>query len=404
MNLEALQSAIRDQKLDGWLFYDHHHRDPIAYRILGLDPTSFVSRRWFYFIPATGEPRKLVHRIESGKLDALPGSKLEYSSWQELEANLATLLTSSTTVAMQYSPRNAIMYVAMVDAGTVELIRDMGKDVRTSADLVSIFEAVLTDAQIATHFEAQQRLDRVLRAGFDRIGEFCRHGGGTDEFSTVEFLLEGIAREGLFTDHGPNCSVGPNSADSHYEPTREASKPIRTGDFVLIDIWAKLAAPGNPKEADPAAVWYDITWTGVVGREPNPLELEVFNAVRDARDATIRTIEAAYAAGEPIAGWQADDASRAVITAAGYGPYFTHRTGHNIAVELHGNGAHLDNLETHDERLLLPNTCFSVEPGIYLPGKFGVRNEVNMITRSACGPEPAKAMVTGPRQNELLRL
>jgi Xaa-Pro dipeptidase len=305
---------------------------------------------------------------------------------------------------MQYSPRNAIMYVAMVDAGTVELIRDMGKDVRTSADLVSIFEAVLTDAQIATHFEAQQRLDRVLRAGFDRIGEFCRHGGGTDEFSTVEFLLEGIAREGLFTDHGPNCSVGPNSADSHYEPTREASKPIRTGDFVLIDIWAKLAAPGNPKEADPAAVWYDITWTGVVGREPNPLELEVFNAVRDARDATIRTIEAAYAAGEPIAGWQADDASRAVITAAGYGPYFTHRTGHNIAVELHGNGAHLDNLETHDERLLLPNTCFSVEPGIYLPGKFGVRNEVNMITRSACGPEPAKAMVTGPRQNELLRL
>jgi Xaa-Pro dipeptidase len=391
MDLDAIQSALRDHKLDGWLFYDHHHRDPIAYRILALDENSFVSRRWFYFIPATGEPRKLVHRIESGKLDTLPGAKREYSSWQELERELAAMTEGATRIAMQYSPRNAIMYVSMVDAGTVELLRSMKKEIVSSADLVSLFEAVLTEAQIATHFAAQQKLDEVLRAGWQRIAEATRNGGSTDEYSIVEFLQQDIARAGLFTDHGPNCSAGPNSADSHYEPTRESSRPIRAGDFVLIDIWAKLAN-------NPDAIWYDITWTAVVGRPPTPRETEVFNTVRNARDAAIATIQNAYANNQPIAGWQADDAARNVIRAAGFRDFFTHRTGHNIAVSLHGNGAHLDNLETHDERLLLPNTCFSVEPGIYFPGEFGVRNEVNMITR------PGQAIVTGPMQNELLRL
>src|SRR5579875_3298703 len=197
MHLDTIQRALRDHNLDGWLFYDHHHRDPIAYRILSLDEQMFVSRRWFYFVPAQGEPRKLVHRIEAGKLDSLPGEKTEYSSWQELEQKLEVLLAGAATVAMQYSPRNAIMYVSMVDAGTVELVRGFGKDVRSSADLVSLFEAVLSEEQIATHFEAQQRLDRVLQAGFARIGELCASGRGTDEFSMVEFLLEGMRREGL---------------------------------------------------------------------------------------------------------------------------------------------------------------------------------------------------------------
>jgi len=389
--LEQIQTALRDQHLDGWLFYDHHHRDPIAYRILGLDENSFVSRRWFYFIPATGEPQKLVHRIESGKLDALPGAKHAYSSWQELETELAAMTKSATKIAMQYSPRNAIMYVSMVDAGTVELLRSFGKDIISSADLVSIFEAVLTEAQIESHFAAQRKLDEVLRAGWQLISDATKNDSHTDEFTIVEFLQQGIARAGLFTDHGPNCSAGPNSADSHYEPTRESSRTIRSGDFVLIDIWAKLAN-------DPAAVWYDITTTAVVGRAPTAREQLIFNTVRDARDAAIETIQAAYAINQPIAGWQADDAARNVIRSAGFGEFFTHRTGHNIAVSLHGNGAHLDNLETHDERLLLPNTCFSVEPGIYFPGEFGVRNEINMITR------PGKATVTGPMQNELLAL
>jgi Xaa-Pro aminopeptidase len=391
VDLNAIQSAIREQGLDGWLFYDHHHRDPIAYRILGLDPASFVSRRWFYFVPAVGEPKKLVHRIESGKLDSLSGQKQEYSSWQELEQKLEGMLIGSEKIAMQYSPRNAIMYVAMVDAGTVELLRTMGKEIVSSADLVSVFEAVLTEAQIATHFAAQAKLDEVLRAGWQFISDACAAGRGTDEFSVVQHLLQGIERAGLFTDHGPNCSAGPNSADSHYEPTRESSRPIKHGDFVLIDIWAKLAN-------DPQAIWYDITWTAVVGREPTEREQLVFATVRDARDAAIATIQKAYAANLPIAGWQADDAARNVIRTAGFADYFTHRTGHNIAVELHGNGAHLDNLETHDERLILPNTCFSVEPGLYFPGEFGVRNEVNMITR------PGSAVVTGPMQNELLRI
>ena len=397
MNLEAIQSAIRSQHFDGWLFYDHHHRDPIAYRILGLDEKSFVSRRWFYYVPATGEPRKLVHRIESGKLDSLPGEKNEYSSWQELEQMLEAMLLGSEKIAMQYSPRNAIMYVSMVDAGTVELLRGIGKDIVSSADLVSIFEAVLTEPQIATHFAAQKKLDEVLAAAWKRIGDSARSGKGTDEFSIVEFLQSGIAQAGLFTDHGPNCSAGPNSADSHYEPTRESSRPIRSGDFVLIDIWAKLAN-------DPSAIWYDITWTGVVNREPTERENLIFHTVRDARDAAIAAVQSAYADNRPIAGWQADDAARAVIRKAGFAEFFTHRTGHNIAVELHGNGAHLDNLETHDERLILLNTCFSVEPGLYFPGVFGIRSEVNMITRPRSQSEKASAVVTGPAQTELLRI
>jgi Xaa-Pro aminopeptidase len=391
MDLKAIQSSLRKHNLDGWLFYDHHHRDPIAYRILGLDEDSFVSRRWYYFVPAEGEPRKLVHRIEAGKLDTLPGSKEEYAAWQELEQKLETMLDGATNIAMQYSPRNTIMYVAMVDAGTIELVRSMGKNVVTSADLVSIFEAVLTEQQIATHFEAQRRLDGVLAAGWGYIGDSVRNGLEITEFDVVEFLNAEIEKAGLWTDHGPNCSVGPNSADSHYQATRENSLTIHKGDFVLIDIWAKVAN-------DPTAIWYDITWTGVVGREPTAREQLIFNTVREARDAAIAAVQRAYAEGRPIAGWEADDAARNVIRAAGFGEWFTHRTGHNIAVAIHGNGAHLDNLETHDERLLLPNTCFSIEPGIYFPGEFGVRSEVNMITR------PDNAVVTGPMQSELLRI
>jgi len=392
MNLAAIQSALRDQHLDGWLFYDHHYRDPLAYRILGLGEGLHVTRRWFYFIPAQGEPKKLVHRIEAGRLDSLTGSKAAYSSWQELEGKVEAMLAGQTRIAMQYSPRNAIMYVSMVDAGTIELLRSFGKEIVSSADLVSHFEAVLTDEQLATHYEAQRRLDEILAEGWKEIGRRLRSGNSAaDEYSIVEFLQQAIERASMITEHGPNVSVGPNSADSHYEPTRASSKPIHLGDFVLIDIWAKLAS-------DPKAIWYDITWTGVVDREPTEREQLVFNTVRDARDASIAVVQQAFATDTPIAGWQADDASRAVIRNAGFADYFTHRTGHNIATELHGNGAHLDNLETHDERLILPNTCFSVEPGLYFPGEFGIRNEVNMVARKG------KAEVTGRIQNELVRI
>lgn len=398
MNLSAIQSALRESKLDGWLFYDHHNRDLLAYAILGI-PGGHVTRRWYYFIPAEGEPRKLVHRIESGRLDPLPGTKAEYSSWQELEQKLDALLTGATKIAMQYSPRNAIMYISMADAGTVELVRSFKKEIVTSADLVSRFEAVLTEAQISTHYEAQRKLDRILEAGWKEIGQRVRaNSAASNEYAIVQFLQTAIEREGLITEFGPNVSAGPNSADSHYEPTAASSKPIRRGDFILIDIWARLAT-------DPAAVWYDITWTGVVDRAPTDREQLLFETVRNARDAAIAVIEKAFASGTPIAGYEADDASRAVIRQAGFADQFTHRTGHNIGTELHGNGANLDNLETHDTRLILPNTCFSVEPGIYFSSAhsgdskaFGVRSEVNMITR------PGRAEVTGPRQAELVRI
>jgi len=392
MNLAEIQRALRDQRLDGWLFYDHHNRDPLGLRILGMSAVGHVTRRWYYLVPAEGEPRKLVHRIESGRLDSLPGVKDEYSSWQELEAKLATLLEGTTKLAMQYSPRNAIMYVSMVDAGTVEVLRELGKEIVSSADLVSEFEAVLNAEQIATHYEAQKRLDPILAAGWQEMGRRVRAGeSGANEFSMVEYLAAAIEREGMVTEYGPNVSVGPNSADSHYEPSRASSRAIRRGDFVLIDIWAKMAGRAD-------AIWYDITWTGVVDREPTERELLVFNAVRDARDAAIGVVKDAFATGIPLAGWEPDEAARTSIRQAGFGDYFTHRTGHNIATELHGSGAHLDNLETHDERLILPYTCFSVEPGCYFVGEFGVRNEVNMMTR------PGGAEVTGRMQMELVRI
>ena len=391
MDLTAIQSALTAAQLDGWLFYDHHYRDPLAYRILGLPDDLHVTRRWYYYIPATGAPKKLVHRIESGRLDTLPGAKSEYSSWQELEAGIEALLTGQTKIAMQYSPRNAIMYVALVDAGTVELLRALGKEIVTSANLISQFEAVLTAEQIATHFAAGEKIDRILEAGFKEIGSLVKSGRAHEQ-AIVDFLQEGMRREGLVWDHGTNVSCGPNSADSHYEPTPERSAPIKSGDFVLIDIWARV----KDSEAQPASCYYDITWTGVVDREPTEREQHIFTTVRDARDAACSIVEKAFAANQPIAGWQADDASRAVIRKAGLADFFTHRTGHNIGNILHGSGAHLDNLETHDERWLLPNTCFSVEPGLYFPGEFGIRSEVNMIAR------PRKAEVTGRIQRELV--
>ena len=389
MDLSNIQSALREAGLDAWLFYDHHHRDPISAAILGLPDHGLVSRRWYYVIPAVGDPRKLVHRIESGKLDSLPGSKGVYSSWQELESGLDAMLGPFTRIAMQYSPNNAIMYVSMVDAGTVEFLRSLGKEILSSADLVSQFQAVLSQEQIASHFAAQSALDDILIEGFQFIGSRARSDNPATEYEMMVWFKEAMGRQGLTTDHGPNVSVNENSSDSHYEPTSESARPIRSGDFLLIDIWARKDFPGS--------CWYDITWTGVVQRDPTDHERTIFAIVRDARNAAVSAVRTAFEARQPIAGFAADDAAREVIRNAGYGEYFTHRTGHNIGVELHGNGAHLDNLETHDERRILPFTCFSVEPGIYLPD-FGIRSEVNMMTTAD------SASVTGAIQEELVRI
>jgi len=386
MNLAAIQSALRERNLDAWLFYDHHHRDPIAYHVLDLSEKLMVTRRWFYLIPAEGEPQKLVHKIEAGHLDTLPGMKRTYAARQELFEQLKQMLSLQRDIAMQYSPNNAVFTISLVDAGTVDLIRGLGKNVVSSGDLIALFEATLTDDQIKTHFAARDLIDAITAAAFREIGRRVR-SGGTHEFEIQQWIMEAFAREHLIADDPPVVAVNANSANPHYGPSSETSLPIREGDFVLLDMWAKQDVPD--------AVYYDITWTGFVGKAPSDRMQEVFRTVRDGRDAGIKLVKESVAAGKSIAGWQVDRAVRDHITRAGFGEYFVHRTGHSIGTHVHANGANMDDLEIHDERRLLPNSCFSIEPGVYLP-EFGVRSEVNMLVRSA------SAEVTGKIQSEIV--
>lgn len=386
MNLARIQSALCERNFDAWLFYDHHHRDPIAYRILGLRPELMVTRRWFYLVPAKGDPVKLVHRIEAGHLDTLPGSKRSYSSWQELQQNLQQMVKPYPGLVMQYSPQNAIPYVGLVDAGTVELLRSFGVNVLSSGDLVSEFEAVLTDEQIASHYAARDAIDRIIPEAFKVIGQRVRDGG-TNEFEIAQWILEAFRRENLLSQDTPIVGVNAHSGDPHFEPRADRSERMKEGDFVLLDVWAKT------KDRD--ACFYDITWTGFIGKNPSDRQREIFSIVRDARKLGSETVEKAFAAGRKIAGWEVDKAVRDFISSKGYGDKFVHRTGHNISSAIHGNGANIDNFETKDERQILANTCFSIEPGIYLP-EFGVRSEVNVLTR------PGKAEVTGRQQEELV--
>jgi Xaa-Pro dipeptidase len=355
--------------------------------VLGFTPASHVTRRWYYFIPAEGEPVGLAHRVESTMLDALPGEKIRYSSWTEQVDGLRRILGKARRVAMQYSPLCAIPYVAMVDAGTVELVRTLGVEVLSSAELIQHFEARWNQAALDSHLEAGRRVDRVRAAAFKMIGERTRTGGAMEEFEVKRFVLDGFAREGLITDHGPIVGVNANAANPHYEPLEGATKPIRAGDFVLIDMWAKLDQPG--------AVYYDITWTGYCGAEPPAEMRKVFGIVSGGRDRAIERVQKAVRAGEAVRGFDVDDAAREYIASQGYGEYFTHRTGHSIGQEVHGNGANMDNLETHDERRIVPWTCFSIEPGIYLKD-FGVRSEVNVFVGDG------EARVTGEIQRELV--
>ncbi len=386
MNLPAIQSALRERNIDAWLFYDHHHRDPIAYHVLGLPNSLMVTRRWYYLIPAQGEPTKLVHKIESGHLDSLPGRKLQYASWQELFEQIKALLAAHRDVAMQYSPNNLVFTVSMVDGGTIEMIRGLGKNVIGSGDLVAQFEATWNDDQIKTHFAARDAIDAITSAAFQEIGNRVRNGG-TTEFKIQQWFMEAFSRENLVTDDPPVVAVNANSSNPHYGPSAEKSEPIREGDFVLLDVWGKKNTPG--------AVYYDITWTGFIGKAPSDRMREVFGVVRDARDAGVKTVQEAIAAGRAIAGWEVDRATRGHIKKAGFGDYFIHRTGHSIGTDVHANGANMDDLEIHDERRILPNSCFSVEPGVYLP-EFGVRSEVNVLVR------PKAAEVTGKIQREIV--
>ncbi len=388
-NIQEIQKQLRASGIDGWLFYDIHQRDPIAYRVLGLGD-AHAKRRWFYLIPSRGAPRKLVHRIEAGMLDSLPGKKQAYSARQELEQGLGRLLDGAKVVAMQYSPRNENPYVGMVDAGTVELVRSKKAKVVSSADLVQKFEARWTAAQFRSHLAAGREIDRITAAAFDRAADFLRRKRRLTEYDLQQWMWDKFAEAGVTADGPAIVATGPNSANPHYEPTAKKSAVIRPGNVLLLDVWGKM-------KDDPAGVYYDITWTAFAGDRIPPAVDRIYKIVRGARDAAVQFVQNAVAEGRNIEGWQVDRACRSVIEKAGYGRWFTHRTGHNIGREVHGNGANMDDMEMHDTRSVIPQTCFSVEPGIYLP-KFGVRSEVDVYV------DDRRARVTGAVQTEMIPL
>ncbi len=387
MRLAEIQKALREEGLDGWLFFDHHHRDPLAYRVLQFTPGSMVTRRWYYFVPASGTPRGLAHKIEAETLKELPGEVRFYAGWNELGDGLREILGGARRVAMQYSPDCAVPYVSMVDAGTVEWIRGMGVEVVTSANLIQLFEARWTPLELENHLEAGRRVDRIRAEAFRLVSERLRVGERVTEWEMQQFILARFRERGLMTDHGPDVAVNANASNPHYNPTQEACSAIGRGDLVLMDMWAKLDIP--------AGVYYDITWVGYCGEQPPSRMENIFSIVREARDKAVARVQRAISAKEPLCGYQVDDAARAHIRAAGLDHYFFHRTGHSIGSEVHGTGANMDNLETHDERRIIPWTCFSIEPGIYLP-EFGIRSELNMFV----GDEGA--LVTGEVQAKLV--
>jgi Xaa-Pro dipeptidase len=389
MHIEEIQAALREEHLDGWLFFDHHQRDPLAYRILNLNATRVASRRWYYFIPADGEPKGMVHAIEAGVLDGLPGDVRKYSSWPDQLDGLHQLLVGSRKIAMQYSPNCAIPYVSLVDGGTLELVRGAGVEIVTSANLVQLFEARWSAEQLEMHLEAGRRVDRIRAEAFQTIASSLAAGRTITEWDVNRFIRAGFEKSGLITDHGPIVGVNANMSNPHYEPEAQGSREIQKGDAVLIDMWAKLDRP--------LGVFYDITWTGYCGATPPSALQNVFEVVRDARDRAVQRVQAAIPRGEVLHGFEVDDAARTYIKERGFGEYFVHRTGHSIGEAVHGTGANMDNLETHDERKIIAGTCFSIEPGVYLP-EFGIRSEVNVYVSAT------EARVTGQAQQKLVTI
>ncbi len=387
-DLTAVQESLAEFGLDGWLLYDFRGSNVLARRVLGLDQRPVGSRRFFYFIPAQGTPSKLVHRIETTALDDLPGDKAIYLPWQELEAGVAAMIRGCRRIAMEYAPRVSNPYVSKVDAGVIELVRSTGVEVVSSGDLIQQFEATWDDEQWAMHVEAEGFTRAAYDLAWGLIAERVRGGGTVRETEVQSAIMDHFHRNGMTTYSPPIVGVGPHSGDPHYEPVAGKDGLIGEGDFVLIDLWAKMDRPRS--------VYSDLTRVGFVGETVPSKYNDIFRIVAEARDAAIRCVRDAYAAGRPLPGWEVDAACRRVIEDAGYGPYFIHRTGHNIGQEVHGNGAHMDNLETHEERLVLRRTCFSIEPGIYLEG-FGVRSEVNVFVDGE-----GQVHVTGGLQTEVL--
>ncbi len=380
-DLARIQAALAEQKLDAWLLYDFRGSNILARRVLDLAPDQMGSRRFFYCIPREGQPIKLVHRIESGALDHLPGSKVVYLKWQVLEESIRTILKGHKRVAMEYAPGVSNPYISRVDGGTIEFVRSCGIEVVPSGDLIQSFEATWDDDQWRSHQEAAVHTNSAYEVAWKLIADQVRSRGYSSEVAVQQAIMDHFHRNGLTTYHPPIVGVGPHSGDPHFETGANGDTQIREGDFVLVDLWAKCDRPRS--------VYSDLTRTGFVGQNVPDTYAKIFKIVAAARDAAIKTVRDAYAANRPLRGWEVDNACRQVIEDAGYGEYFVHRTGHSIGQEVHGNGANMDNLETREERLVMRNTCFSVEPGIYLP-EFGVRSEIDVFIDST-----GKVHVTG---------
>ena len=392
MDLKKIQTVLREKGIDGWLFYDFHNRDLLAYRILGLGDPGFTSRRWFYFIPSEGEPVKLVHPVEETKLDSLPGIKKVYLAWKELHFSLKEILGNPKKIAMQYSPMQNIPYISIVDGGLIELIKSFGHEIVSSADLVQIFEAVIDEKGYKLHLEAAKHLDEIKNLAFEKIREAIRENKKLTEYEVQQFIVQEFEKRGLTCDNNyPIVGINEHPADPHFEPSPENSYYFKRGDTFLIDLWARKNTPDG--------IYADITWCGYIGDEPPKKYLEIFNVVKEARIAAVNFIREKFSRGETCYGWEVDEACRNVVKRAGYGNHFVHRTGHSIGHEVHGNGVNIDNLETKDERQLIPGICFSIEPGIYFKGEMAVRSEIDVFIT-----HDGKVEVTTEEQMELIRI
>jgi Xaa-Pro dipeptidase len=366
-----IQNVLREHGIDGWLFYDFRGSDPLSYRVLLLNSTMHVTRRWYYWIPAEGAPRKLLHRIEPHVLDPLPGNADAYISWDQQRQLVGELLKGSRRIAMQYSPMNAVPYISRVDAGTMELVKSFAVEVISSGDLIQLFEARWSDRQLESHQYAAAALRRIVDEAFDHVREAVTAGRSLTEYGLQQFILSRIRDAGMVTSSAPIAAVNDHTADPHYGPAAAGSASITRDSLVLIDLWAKQAVDGS--------VYADITWTAYAGSVVPEKHQTVFGIVRRGRDAALEFVRTKMLAGHRPFGYEVDAACRTVIQAAGYGAHFVHRTGHSIGEEVHGNGANMDGLETQDNRRLMPRTCFSIEPGIYLPGEFGIRSELDVF-------------------------
>lgn len=388
--LPEIQRALAAAGLDGWLFAAFQQNDPVSIDLLGLAGKHLVTRRCYYFIPAAGEPRKLAHALEPAMLDHLPGGKSTYLRWQELRAALPQLVAGCRAIAAQYSPYNELPAVSRLDAGTAELLRAAGISLASSADLVQAFAATWSAEQLESHRRANLHLHRIVKEAFARVADHLRDGESISELEVQHWILNAFAQAELWSEAPPIVGVNEHAADPHFTPDAETSRPIRRGDFLLIDLWAK--------EKPAESIYADITWCGVCAPSPTDRQQEIWAITAAARDAGIELVHSRYPH-TAVRGFEVDDATRGVIERAGYGRQFIHRTGHSIGIQDHGQGANMDNLETHDTRRLLPMTGFSIEPGIYFPGEFGVRTEVNV----ALTVEAAE-VTGGEPQSELLRL